>query len=321
MCTRIFWNSNPVAKVVARTFDWETSDEPDLWVLPRGLTRTGDDGEGACMWVSRHGSVAPSAWRAGTGEGVNEHGLAAHALYLGAAGYEPPDDRPTVSAVMWTQYVLDHFTTVAEALAGIAAVRIVPAVVRGQALPLHLALEDPSGDAAIVEMLDGRPVVHHGPQHNVMANDPSYTEQLANLRRYRGFGGTEPLPGDIVSAERFVRASYFLAQLPEPENRLEAIAGVLGLARNVAIPYGAPDNRFETYPTWWMTVADLTERVFCFQSTRSPNLTWLELDALDFAEGAPVLSLDPRDVTLVGDVADRLAPAQLSFGVPSAAAA
>jgi choloylglycine hydrolase len=316
MCTRIFWNDNPVAKVVSRTIDWEFSDEPEMWVLPRGLRRSGDTGTGTATWTSRHGSVCVSAWNAGTGECVNEHGLAAHALYLGDAGYEPDDGRPGVSNVMWTQYVVDHFATVAEALEGLDDVRVVPQPVNGQDLPLHLALEDASGDSAIVEMLGGAAVVHHGREHTVMANDPDYEAQLANARRYAVFGGDLPLPGDIVSEDRFVRAKYFLEHLPEPANELEAVAGVLGLARNVAIPYGAPDSRFPSYPTWWMSVADLSDRVFYFQSTRSPNVIWLALDELDFAEGSGVRALDPRDVTLVGDVRERLAPAQLPFGLP-----
>jgi len=316
VCTRIFWNDNPIAKVVSRTIDWEFSDEPRMWVLPRGLTRGGDTGAGTAVWTAKHGSVSLSAWEAGTGECVNEHGLAAHALYLGAADYGSDDGRPGVSNVMWTQYVVDHFATVAEALEGLSAVRVVPQLVNGQNLPLHLALEDPSGDSAIVEMLDGEAVVHHGPQHTVMANDPDYAAQLANVRRYEVFGGELPLPGDIVSEDRFVRAKYFLEHLPEPANELEAVAGVLGLARNVAIPYGAPDSRFPSYPTWWMSVADLTDRVLYFQSTRSPNVIWLALDALDFSPGSGVRALDPRDVTLVGDVRDRLAADRLPFGLP-----
>jgi choloylglycine hydrolase len=211
---------------------------------------------------------------------------------------------------------VDHFATVAEALEGLERVRIVPQQAKGNDLPLHLALEDPSGDAAIVEMLDGRAHIHHGREHNVMANSPDYEAQLANAARYEAFGGDLPLPGDIVSADRFVRAKYFLQHLPAPENELEAVAGVLGLARNAAIPYGAPDNLFPSNPTWWMSVADLTDGVYYFQSTRSPNVIWLSLGELDFAEGAAVLALDPRDVTLVGDVRSRLAPAPLPFGVP-----
>jgi choloylglycine hydrolase len=318
VCTRIFWNENPVAQVVARTIDWEFSDEPRMWVLPRGLRRGGDTGTGTATWTARHGSISVSCWDAGTGECVNEHGLAAHALYLGAADYGPQDGRPSVSNIMWTQYIVDHFATVAEALAHIEDVRIVPKEAKGNDLPLHLALEDPSGDAAIVEMLDGRPSIHHGREHTVMANDPDYSAQLANAARYAVFGGDQPLPGDIVSEDRFVRAKYFLEHLPEPANALEAVAGVLGLARNVAIPFGAPDSRFPSYPTWWMSVADLTDRVFYFQSTRSPNLIWLAMDELDFSPGSGVRALDPRDVTLVADVREHLAPAQLPFGRPPA---
>jgi choloylglycine hydrolase len=316
MCTRIFWNDDPVAQVVARTIDWEFSDEPRMWVLPRGLRRTGDTGAGEATWVSKHASISMSSWDAGTGECVNEHGLAAHALYLGAADYGADDGRPTITNIMWTQYLVDHCTTVAEALEALDDVRIVPKRAKGTDLPLHLALEDAGGDAAIVEMLDGTAHVHHGREHTVMANDPDYEAQLANAARYQAFGGDLPLPGDIVSADRFVRAKYFLGHLPEPEDELEAVAGVLGLARNVAIPYGAPDSLFPSYPTWWMSVADLTNGVYYFQSTRSPNVIWLELAELDLAAGAPVLALDPRDVTLVGDVRERLAPAQLPFGVP-----
>jgi penicillin V acylase-like amidase (Ntn superfamily) len=291
-----------------------------MWLLPRGLRRGGDAGPGSAEWTSRYGSVSMSAWEGGTGEGINERGLAAHALYLGAAGYEAPDGRPPISNVMWTQYVIDNFATVAEALEGLRDVRVVARRIHDQDMPLHLALEDPTGDSAIVEMLDGRPVIHHGRAHTVMANDPTYTEQLANARRYAAFGGDLPLPGDILSTDRFVRASYFLRHLPEPANELEAVAGVLGLARNVAIPFGAPDNRFDTYPTWWMSTADLTNRVYYFQSTRSPNVIWLSLDELDFRPGSPVRALDPRDVTLVGDVREHLEPAELPFGLAEAGA-
>lgn len=320
MCTRIFWNTNDVAKVVARTIDWEVSDEPGLWSLPRGLARHGGAGEHSVTWTAGYGSVSASSWDGAAGEGVNEAGLAAHVLYLGEAAYEPVDDRPALSNLMWVQYAIDNFTTVEEALAGLQDVRIVPFEVGGYEMPIHLALEDATGDAAVVEMIEGTPVIHHGPQYNVMANDPNYDAQLANLHRYEGFGGADHLPGDIISADRFVRASYFLKYLPEPANRTEAVAGVIGLARNVAIPYGAPDNHFPSYPTWWLSASDLTNRVFYFQSTRSPNVIWLELDTLDFSEGAPTLWLDPRNDLLVGDVRDELMPRALPFGVAPAAA-
>jgi choloylglycine hydrolase len=148
-----------------------------------------------------------------------------------------------------------------------------------------------------------------------MANDPTYEEQLARLARYRDFGGDLPMPGDIVSADRFVRASYFLRHLPAPSTREEALAGVISLGRNVSIPFGAPDNRFDTYPTWWLSASDLTNRVFFFQSTRTPNVVWVELSSLSLDEGSPTRVVDPLDVTLVGNVAGRMEVGELGFGV------
>ncbi len=61
-------------------------------------------------------------------------------------------------------------------------------------------------------------------------------------------------------------------------------------------------------------MTDLSSRVYYFQSTRAPNVVWLELDALDFSEGAPVLALDPRDPALSGPIDSALAPAKLDWG-------
>jgi len=311
MCTRIFWSGNPVAKVVARTMDWAFSDEPRLWVLPRGLLRTGGAGPGSAEWRSENGSVVLSAWGGGVSDGVNEAGLAAHVLYLGSSRYEQPDERPPVGQIRWVQYVLDTATTVSEALERMADVRIASLAIRDMELGAHLALEDTSGDSAIVEYLDGEQVVHHGREYEVMANDPGFDEQLANLTRYRPFGGDLAPPGDITSLHRFVRAAYFLHYLPTPTDAIEATAGVLQIARNVAVPYGAPYDDFSTYPTWWISVADLTNRVYYFGSTLSPNVVWLELDSVSFAPDEPVRALDPRSPTLVGNVSDALEPATL----------
>jgi penicillin V acylase-like amidase (Ntn superfamily) len=253
MCTRVFWNDNGVAMVVARTLDWETSDEPRLWVLPRGTARNGGVGEGSAEWASRFGSVTMQGWGCVTSEGLNEAGLSARVLYLEATEWEGPDDRLGVSNLVWTQYVVD--------------------------------------------------------------NDPPYDEQVAGLARYRPWGGDLGIPGDIASEERFVRATYYRSHLPKPADDAEAVAGVMGVIRNCQVPYGAPDTRFDTFPTWWASVTDLTERVYYFQSTRAPNVVWLELDKLDFAEGAPTLTLDPRDPVLTGPIDAALAPTELDWGV------
>lgn len=315
MCTRVFWNSNGVANVCARTLDWEVSDEPRLWVIPRGVERSGAAGTGSAMWTSRYGSLTMQGWGVVTTEGINEAGLSARILYLGATQWEEPDERPSVANLVWTQYAVDNFATVEEALAGLREIRVESVAMRGAHLGCHLLLEDRSGDSALIETVDGTTVIHHGARYDVVANDPPYDQQVASLGRYRPWGGDLGIPGDIISEERFVRASYFLSHLPQPADVAEAVAGVFGVARNCQVPFGAPDNRFDTYPTWWTSVSDLSNGVYYFQSTRAPNVVWLELDALDFSPGSPILSLDPADPGLSGSIADSLGPAELDWGI------
>ena len=313
MCTRILWNTNDVATTVARCMDWSVSDEPELWYLPPGLTRSGNSDQASLTWTSQHGSVVTSMWGMGTVDGLNDKGLAAHALYLDPEDVAFPavDGRPSVANALWVQYLLDNYSTVAEAIADIDRVRITSPLFRGLELGVHIALEDASGDSAIIEPLDGRLVVHHGREYAVMANSPTLDKQLENLSRYRPFGGELPPPGDITSADRFVRSSYFLHYLPEPENVEEAVAGVFQLIANVSVPYGAPYSTGDVYPTWWRSGADLTNRVYYFGSTRSPNIFWITLD--DLADAGEVRKLDPRDPTRVGDQTAELEPATLLY--------
>jgi penicillin V acylase-like amidase (Ntn superfamily) len=309
MCTRTFWSDNDVAKVVSRTMDWAVSDDPVLWAVPAGTRR----GAGDAAWESRFGVVGLSMWGAGTTDAVNSAGLAAHLLYLDAAGFAAPGSPGAVSNLLWAQWVLDHCATVDEAVRALRDLTVVSIPVRDREMGCHLALEDASGDSAIVEPTDGKLSVHHGRQYQVMANDPAFAEQLVNLRRYRPFGGDRGVPGGIESIDRFVRASYFLHYLPEPRDIAEAVAGVVNIAGTVSCPPGAPHGESGVYPTWWTAAVDLTNLTYYFWSHTSPSLIWVELSGLDLSPGSPVRSLDPRAAGLVGDVTARLAPAALSY--------
>ena len=313
MCTRILSNSNGAAVTVARCMDWIVSDQPQLWFVPKGTTRTGSSDKDAHHWTSRYGSVVTSMWGIGTVDGLNDQGLAAHALYLDPedVSFPDPDARPSVANALWVQYLLDNYSSVAEAVADLDRVRITSPLFGGLELGLHIAIEDASGDSAIIEPLGGELVVHHGREYTVMANSPTLDKQLENLANYRPFGGELPPPGDITSSDRFVRASYFLHYLPPAENTEEAVAGVFQLISNVSVPYGAPYSTGDPYPTWWRAGANLTDRIYFFGSTRSPNIFWVSMDAL--ADVTEVRQLDPRQLTLVGDQTASMQPAALQY--------
>jgi choloylglycine hydrolase len=83
------------------------------------------------------------------------------------------------------------------------------------------------------------------------------------------------------------------------------VAGVLAIARNVSVPFGAPYEDFGIYNTEYRTVIDLTNKRYFFELTTSPNVIWIDLPNFDLAPGAPVMILNPDDISLSGEVAGR----------------
>ena len=325
-CTRIFANDKGGAMLVARSMDWAATTEPVLTVFPRGLARDGGRAgpmivvaDNPARWTSQYGSVVTTIYGIGTADGINERGLAAHMLYFPPADYGPRDPaKPEVQAALWAQYALDNAATVEEALASLAKIQVVKVEieVHGQTQrgTVHLALEDATGDSAILEYLDGKLVVHHGREFRVMTNAPEYDKQLELLGQ-RDFANPTmetQVPGNVNPRDRFQRATYYLSVLTKPKTEREGIAGMFGLIRSVSIPFGAPVNG-STFDTEYRTVSDLTDKRYFFELTTAPNVIWTDLSKLNLADGAPVLTLNPNHIDLSGDVTSQFQPAKAPF--------
>ncbi len=306
-CTMVYWNTNDQAKVVARTVDLLIADYPKIVVYPRGMARHDGAGINSIKWTSKYGSVAVREFNTDAiSEGINEHGLAVQLLYLTGSSYGKNETLPKLSNLLWAQYLLDNYKTVDEALQDKDKFQLVETIAFNQKWPLHLSMQDATGDAAVIEFINGKKTIYHGNQYNIMTNDPAYNIQLENLKRYQSFGGTLSLPGDIDPLSRFVRVATYMKTLPAPKNTREALAGVLSVIRTAMVPFGAIDtsgsNAEDAWPTRWVSVADLTHKTYYFSSTTTPNIIWLHLDDLDFSSGKPVLSIDPDNINLVGNV-------------------
>ena len=331
-CSRILWNTNEQAVIVARSSDWIQPMGEMLVIYPRGIKVQGDAGENSLEWISKYGSIGVVTYGLtlknvkrsdGTRQdplvdwnldGMNEKGLAAHLLYLPGTKYEKEDRRPGIIYSRWVRYVLDNFGTVTDAVCAMRKVRIVPAEVGGVVHPVHLALDDPSGDSAIIELIDGNLVIYHSPAHTVMTNQPAYPIQLANLKQYKPFGGeVDSLPGGIEPAERFVRAAVFLKTLPDPKDHAEAVAYLTSVIRNVSVPFGAltPAGPVPTMSTWWTTVLDLSDRVFYFHWTSNQKVLQIDLKKLNFSAERRMKALDPKRTDLVDDITEKFVAVSL----------
>ena len=149
--------------------------------------------------------------------------------------------------------------------------------------------------------------MHQGKQYQVMTNSPTYDEQLALLAKqdFSHPSSEMPLPGNVNAVDRFQRATYYLAMLPEPANEREAVAGVLAIMRNVSVPFGAPYKGMGIYNTEYRTVVDITNKRYFFEYSTLPNVIWAELNGFDLSPGSPVMLLNPIDLSLSGDVTSR----------------
>jgi choloylglycine hydrolase len=317
------WNTNEIAVLTGRTMDWPESTEPLIVAFPRGLDRDGGlmlgevvVPENPLRWTSTHASLATTVYGIGTVDGFNERGFAVHALYLQSTDVGARDPEvPGLHIGLWTQYLLDRAATVSEALALMDGVQLVMVSAHGYGATMHLAIEDVSGDSAILEFDGGKLVVHHGREFRLMTNDPTYAEQL-DLLAAQDFSHPSSemvLPGNVNAVDRFQRAAYYSALLPEPADERQAVAGVMAIMRNVSVPFGAPYAEFGVYNTEYRTVCDLTNRTYFFELTTSPSIIWVELDALNLEEGAQPRAVDPYDQSLTGNVSERFAPRQIGF--------
>ncbi|HUR80906.1 MAG TPA: linear amide C-N hydrolase [Thermoanaerobaculia bacterium] len=253
-----------------RNYDFEIG-QGYVMTNARGVAKTSM--AGTLRWTSRYGSVTFNQWgREFPMDGMNEQGLVIALMWLDGTVY-PRNERPALRVLEWIQYNLDNYATVDELLAKIDRTRI------GGGAPLHYLIGDAKGDAATIEYLGGRLVVHRG---RVLAND-TYERSKAYLDRLH----TEP--GGNGSLDRFARASMMLGERPLSTDRaFEVLAAV-------------------AQPGWtrWSVVYDAKRREISWVSDRNAQRRIIRMSALKLACGGEAKMLDAH-APLAGDVTAKL---------------
>jgi penicillin V acylase-like amidase (Ntn superfamily) len=300
-CTRAVYFGKGGQTVTGRTMDWLEDMRSNLWIFPRGMARGNGMGNKSLKWTSSYGSVVASGYESATVDGMNEKGLVANMLYLTESEYPTLDDkRPTLVTAAWVQYVLDSFATVDEAVAALRQEKFRVVTVSapdGSKGTVHFSISDASGDSAIFEYIQGKLVIHHGRQYQVMTNSPTYDQQLALNGYWKQIGGTVMLPGTNRAADRFARASFYINAAVQSADPREAVAAVFSVMRNVSVPRGiSTPTQPNISSTIWRTVADQKDSVYFFENTASPSLVWARLDRIDFKPGLGI-----RKLTLHGN--------------------
>lgn len=327
-CTRAVYHGNENLVITGRSMDWDDYTYTNIWVLPRGIKRSGQQASNSAEWTAQYGSVVTTIYGLASVDGMNEKGLVMNLLYLAESDYgKPSADAPSISISLWGQYALDNFATVAEA---VLAMQAKPFYISSFNLPngapatAHLSLSDSSGDSAIFEYVEGKLTIHHGPQYSVMTNSPIYAKQLALNEYWESINGMVFMPGTARAADRYARAQFYIdaipkgidknviQSVPQQEYANQAVASVLSVIRATSVPLGisTPDKP-NIASTLWRTVADQKNRRYFFDAATSPNTFWISLDKVSFNAGSPVmkLSLDQGQV-YSGEASDKLVAAE-----------
>jgi choloylglycine hydrolase len=244
-----------------------------LFINQRNLKKSsweaGTTGRSAA-WTSRYGSVTITCvgyqlpWA-----GMNEAGLVFSTMALGETRVAAPDELPPLSGPFWWQYMLDTCASVEEVLAAAKNVRMADT-------EDHYFVCDGKGDAAVIEFLGGRMVVHKGESLPVRAlTNRDYAACLSHLKTK----GTPPA-NPYHSVNRFSRLAEKLEQFKEGDAET-ASAYAFGLLQNVA----ASNTR-------WSLVFDTGSRTFHFKTFKNQRLRSIDLNKIDFSCGRPAKMLD-----------------------------
>lgn len=320
-CTRALYIGLDGMIATGRTMDWAEDLRTNIHIFPRGIARRGANSNNTIFWTSKYGSVSASGYDIGIADGMNEKGLVANLLFLPESVYNRPgtDNRPIMGMSIWTQYVLDNFATVNEAVTELSkqTFRIdAPDLPGGKQSRLHMAISDPSGDSAILEYEDGNLNIYHGRQYQVLTNSPFYPQQLAINNYWEQIGGTTMLPGTNRSSDRFARASFYVNAVTKSADPKIAVPTLLSVMHNVAVPNGinTPDKPHIS-STQWITICDQKSTVYYFQPVMHMQVFWVDLKKIDFSAGRPeqILPMADNQHIYIGDVTSQFEKASKQF--------
>lgn len=297
-CSRVVYLGDKGYVFVGRTLDWKTPIPTNLYVYPRGMERTSMPEKPYLKWTSKYGSVLAVGYDGGVTEGVNEAGLVMNGLFCKGTIYKEAtgSDLPVMSLAVFVSYFLDNFATVDEVDAWLKANELGifgKTFDGGTVSTLHWAITDRTGMTLLMEYVDGKLNTYKGRDMPVLTNDPDHPQMQAIEQYWSKIGGVNMLPGTVRSADRFVRASFFIRHVPTDFDYPKALGSLISIMGTVSVPYGYEiEGEPNVSSTQWTSIADASGGKYYFRLATSTGFMWIDMGRLSFNPGAPVLKLD-----------------------------
>lgn len=261
-CTTFFIHYNG-KMVFGRNYDW-MADAGMACTNHRGLSKTSmknEDGK-TINWASQYGSISFNQYgkEFPTG-GMNEKGLVVELMWLDGTMYPKPDDRPAIDVLQWVQYQLDNCATIEEVIATDKKLRII-----SRGTPLHYLVADANGNAATIEFLTGKMVVHKGSSlpMPVLTND-TYDRSVKSNANGTANGNN--------SLERFSIACKMIQQYkanPEGKSLVDQSFAIL-------------DKVSQGDYTKWTIVYDISDKKIYFKTEKFQQLRSISFSSFNFS--------------------------------------
>jgi choloylglycine hydrolase len=317
-CSRVVFANDSGIVLVGRTLDWRTPIPTNLYVYQSGIQKESMPRGHRLTWVSKYASVVAVGYDGGVTEGMNDKGLVMNGLFCRGTVYSEVKDGdrlPVMSLSMLVSYFLDNFANVKEVEYWLNNNNFVISGTTfdgGTVSTLHWAITDTTGNTLILEYEDGELLTYCSPQYRVLTNDPPYLQMTAINKYWQGVGGQNMLPGTVRSADRFVRASFFIEHLPLDVDNQTAFVELSGVIDNVSVPYGYEINgEANLSSTQWRSIADAGTLAYYFRMANSYGYFWIDLKALSEDLSSNILKLDTAKYPLMtGCVNDKLEPSK-----------
>lgn len=299
-CSRVVYIGDKEIVLVGRTLDWRTPIPTNLYVYPQGVDKTSMP-TGPCLkWKSKYATVLAVGYDGGVTEGMNERGLVMNGLFCKGTIYrEAPEGdtkTPVVSLAMLVSYFLDNFATVEEVDTWLSSNDFAiygKTFDGGTVSALHWAITDRSGQTLLIEYVNGKITTFMGKDLLVLTNDPPHAQMMAIEKYWQGVGGVNMLPGTVKSADRFVRASFFINHVPKDYEYREALGSLTSIMGTVSVPYGYEiEGEPNVSSTQWTSVSDSTGDKYYFRLATSTGFLYIDMAKLMLRPGSPILKLD-----------------------------
>jgi penicillin V acylase-like amidase (Ntn superfamily) len=263
--------------IYGRNYDWMV-EYCLVTVNKRGVAKTAATEDNPAQWVSKYGSITFNQYgRELPLGGMNEEGLVVELMWLEETEYPHPDTRKAVTDLQWVQYQLDNAATVADVIASDKAVRIAGR----NATPIHFLVCDRTGQAATIEFLSGKMVVHT--QETLPVTALTNNTYAYSLRLFNMFHGNE-------TSEAFDAADYSLKRFVWAAN---------GVQNWDSQTHDAPvDYAFSILEktsvgrTVFRIVYDVGNKRIYFRTKSNPAQRYIDFDAFDYSCTTPVRILD-----------------------------